>query len=54
MSKIKDWLLRQQEIDSQGAPDMDGPDDTREMVDAESSESLYPSAARTNVNWKTV
>ena len=27
MSKIKDWILRKQEIDSQDGPDMDGPGD---------------------------
>ena len=43
MSKIKDWILEQQEIDSQDDPDMLGPDYGELHDEASSSTSKEPS-----------
>lgn len=43
MSKIKDWILWQQEIDSQDDPDMPGPEGEEFSDEANSSSAKSPS-----------
>lgn len=42
MSKIKDWILQQQEIDSQDDPDMDDRFDMESLGEASASTSKKP------------